>query len=255
MLSNGSTKTDAVDTLQDWPTDGDFRHRFLSLYQGFLTTIPIECRDLVRSDGVLNLSAHYPTQALMPDLGPKLYSAMGSEDDSYGTTKLHLDVTDAINILTWSPTLHIPSAIWHIFPAEYAGTLRNFLVDETKPEDGIHPVYKQTLYLTDDMLARLKKKHGISPWTIYQRVGDAILIPAGCAHQVRNSASAIKVACDFVSPQNIDRTLELTSEFRLHRLSSQAGEDILQAYTMLWYAWLSVTSYKDQDAGQSALFI
>lgn len=27
---------------------------------------------------------------------------------------------------------------------------------------------------------------GIEPWTFVQKVGDAVLIPVGCPHQVRN---------------------------------------------------------------------
>ena len=27
---------------------------------------------------------------------------------------------------------------------------------------------------------------GIEPWTFIQKVGDAVFIPAGCPHQVRN---------------------------------------------------------------------
>lgn len=27
---------------------------------------------------------------------------------------------------------------------------------------------------------------GIEPWTFVQKLGDAVLIPAGCPHQVRN---------------------------------------------------------------------
>lgn len=27
---------------------------------------------------------------------------------------------------------------------------------------------------------------GVEPWTFEQKLGDAVLIPAGCPHQVRN---------------------------------------------------------------------
>lgn len=27
---------------------------------------------------------------------------------------------------------------------------------------------------------------GIEPWTFVQKLGEAVFIPAGCAHQVRN---------------------------------------------------------------------
>lgn len=47
-----------------------------------------------------------------------------------------------------------------------------------------------------------------------QRQGEAVFIPAGCPHQVYNLRSSIKVAEDFVSPENIGRCLTLTEQFR-----------------------------------------
>ncbi|MCI12593.1 lysine-specific demethylase 3B, partial [Trifolium medium] len=33
---------------------------------------------------------------------------------------------------------------------------------------------------------KLKRECGIEPWTFTQKLGDAVFIPAGCPHQVRN---------------------------------------------------------------------
>lgn len=41
-----------------------------------------------------------------------------------------------------------------------------------------------------------------------------MLIPAGCPHQVRNIKSCVKVAMDFVSPENIDVCIRLAEELR-----------------------------------------
>ena len=51
-------------------------------------------------------------------------------------------------------------------------------------------------------------------YAIVQCAGDTIFIPAGAAHQVRNLHNCIKVAEDFVSPENISHCLHLTQEFR-----------------------------------------
>lgn len=40
---------------------------------------------------------------------------------------------------------------------------------------------------------------------VHQRPGQAVFIPAGCAHQVCNFADCIKVATDFVSVENVAR--------------------------------------------------
>jgi hypothetical protein len=49
----------------------------------------------------------------------------------------------------------------------------------------------------------------------------------------------MKIAIDFVSPENVDRCEALTKEFREQNQSMQWKEDVLQLRTMMWFAWLS----------------
>jgi hypothetical protein len=49
----------------------------------------------------------------------------------------------------------------------------------------------------------------------------------------------MKIAIDFVSPENIDRCELLTKEFREQNQSMQWKEDVLQLRTMMWFSWLS----------------
>jgi len=56
---------------------------------------------------------------------------------------------------------------------------------------------------------------------------------------------AIKIACDHVSVQHLDQIEQLVAEFREQRLASGHGEDVLQFYTMLWYAWLSLRQLRE----------
>jgi len=77
---------------------------------------------------------------------------------------------------------------------------------------------------------------------VIQRQGEAVFIPAGCAHQVCNLSDCIKVAADFVSPENIERCARLTEEFRAQNLERMWKEDVLQLQTMMWYAWVSCSS-------------
>lgn len=55
--------------------------------------------------------------------------------------------------------------------------------------------------------------------------------------QVINMTNAIKIACDFISVENLDATLQVSKELRRHRLS-EGGEDVLQLLLTLWYAWI-----------------
>ena len=52
-------------------------------------------------------------------------------------------------------------------------------------------------------------------------------------------SDCMKVASDFVSPENIDRCEKLTKEFREQNQSKVWKEDVLQLRTMMWFAWQS----------------
>lgn len=51
----------------------------------------------------------------------------------------------------------------------------------------------------------------------------------------------MKVACDFISHENMARTDYIASELQLQRLVSR-GDDVLQLHTALWYAWCAVST-------------
>ena len=78
-----------------------------------------------------------------------------------------------------------PSARWDIIHRENADLVTEYLIEKYGPfHAGSHPIHSQKYYLTDTALEALKSR-GVRVYTIYQHVGDAILIPAGCIHQVR----------------------------------------------------------------------
>lgn len=45
------------------------------------------------------------------------------------------------------------------------------------------------------------QEYGVRGWPIVQCEGEAVFIPAGAPHQVRNLQSCIKIAEDYVSPE------------------------------------------------------
>ena len=202
----------------------------------------------------MNLAARFPEDLVIPDLGPKMYNAHASSDalDGQGTTKLHLDITDAVNIMTFATDNEVMTerggaAVWDIFPADVTDTLRMFLrtASSEKVDD---PVLRQTFYISTPQLQQLREEYGVVPWRIYQNPGDAVFIPAGCAHQVCNLTSCIKVACDFVSPHCIRRCKDLIDGNR--GLAGRKGgkkEDVLQLKTMMMCAWEEMSRVKTND--------
>ncbi|KAG8382465.1 hypothetical protein BUALT_Bualt05G0080100 [Buddleja alternifolia] len=136
-------------------------------------------------------------------------------------------------------------ALWDIFPRQDVPKLEEYLRRHHKEfrhthgcpvELVAHPIHDQSLYLTSYHKAKLKEEFGIEPWTFVQNLGEAVFIPAGCPHQVRNLKSCIKVALDFVSPENIGECIRLTEEFRILPQNHRAKEDKLEVKKMALHA-------------------
>ena len=122
-------------------------------------------------------------------VGPKMYNAQATlqDDDHHGSTRLHLDLTDAVNIMIWAANLPDGKPgypIWHIFAAADLPLLCLFFIEEGVFMRMGNSVYSQTICITPALLQRLSDKYGIRPYVINQYVGQAVYIPAGCAHQV-----------------------------------------------------------------------
>ena len=193
-------------------------------------------------------------------------------DTSAASTRLHMDVADAINIMLYaSPRSdgQTGCAVWDLFRAEDAGKLRKFLHskyggDLTKKFTD--PIHSQLFYLNGELRKELCHRYGVVSWRVYQypvrshlkhvtmlmkAQGQAVFIPAGCAHQVCNLADCIKIALDFVSPRkwlrdrdvvlgvdlaqdNVSRCQQLVHDFRRENYVRAWKEDVLQLYNVMW---------------------
>ncbi|KIK65763.1 hypothetical protein GYMLUDRAFT_39289 [Collybiopsis luxurians FD-317 M1] len=238
--------------LKDWPPSADFKTTFPELYEDFSQAVPIP--NYVRRDGTLNIASHFPLNAIAPDLGPKMYNAMASNQarGSKGSTRLHMDMADAVNVMTYAadcPDGSPGCAAWDLFRAEDSVKLRAYLKEKFPNSHPTDPIHGQQVFLDEDMRKELADKWGVSSFRVYQRPGEAIFIPAGCAHQVCNLADCIKVAIDFVSPENVTRCEQLTKEFREQNQSKVWKEDILQLKSMMWFAWLSCSQQREERKG------
>ncbi|KAK9240896.1 hypothetical protein V1525DRAFT_142622 [Lipomyces kononenkoae] len=270
-------------TLKDWPANGDFKDVCPELFEDFENALPFPI--YTRREGFLNLASMFPKEFNPPDLGPKLYNSYPSSHgpSGHGSTTLHLDVTDAVNIMAFAypngssdELTNIPGvdsshpqqaigAVWDIFRAEDSDKIRQFIL-EREQEDPItynnpfltakrekakgskvvpkfstdDPIHRQVFYLPDGELVLLRKRFGVVPFRIWQKPGDAVFVPAGCAHQVCNISSCVRATIDFVSPENVPRCFNLLQETRnLARVKKK--EDVLQLKQILYFAWLKAT--------------
>ena len=170
----------------------------------------VPCPDIASLIGALNLAAHLPENGIMPDVGkcphsqshspeyqncstllagPKMYNAQATlqDDRHHGSTCLHMDLTDAVNIMLWAAGSADGGpgyAVWDIFPPEAAPILREFSRQQAGFEGKGDPIHSQTICLTPASLKLLREKYGVRSHRIYQYAGEAVYIPAGCAHQV-----------------------------------------------------------------------
>lgn len=99
---HGSDGQPMVLKLKDWPPGEDFRDMMPTRFDDLMENLPLP--EYTKRDGRLNLAARLPDFFVRPDLGPKMYNAYGltsSEDRKVGTTNLHLDVSDAVNVMVY----------------------------------------------------------------------------------------------------------------------------------------------------------
>ena len=120
-----------------------------------------------------------------------MYNSNGcrAEDDHSGSTKLHMDLTDAVNVMLWAGLCYDGSpgyALWHLYPPLMVIILRQFFREEGLNQGAGDFIHSQRIYVTSAMHERIYKKYDMKPYVIHQRPGEAVFIPAGWAHQVRD---------------------------------------------------------------------
>lgn len=61
------------------------------------------------------------------------------------------------------------------------------------PVVGLAPIASQAFMLSQRHTQQLQQERGVEMWHFEQHKGEAVFIPGGCPHQVRNLASCCKV--------------------------------------------------------------
>lgn len=142
-----------------------------------------------------------------------MYNSMASSQEagSKGSTRLHMDMADALNVMLYAaqcPDGTPGYAAWDLFRAEDSDKLRAFLKKRFGPgargnsgangqqaadkaaaamqeQMAAHdPIHSQLFYLDVVLRKALFDEFGVRSYRIYQRPGEGVFIPAGCAHQV-----------------------------------------------------------------------
>nr|AAT81741.1 jmjC domain containing protein [Oryza sativa Japonica Group] len=283
--------------LKDWPPSSMFDQRLPRHGAEFITALPFPEYTDPRY-GPLNLAVRLPAGVLKPDLGPKTYIAYGCYEElgrGDSVTKLHCDMSDAVNILMHTAEVSYDTEqldkiakikmkmreqdLHELFGVSESGakgkaddeaskiscnmenkhtsnqSTKGLDINALPPDDSgsdigdkpsfcqsevSHPIHDQTFYLTVEHKRKLKEEHGVEPWTFEQKLGDAVFIPAGCPHQ-----SCIKVALDFVSPENVGECVKLTGEFRRLPSDHRAKEDKLEIKKIALNALKEVVNFLD----------
>ncbi|KAB1271605.1 putative JmjC domain-containing histone demethylation protein 2C [Camelus dromedarius] len=259
--------------LKDCPSGEDFKTMMPTRYEELLKSLPLP--EYCNPEGKFNLASHLPGFFVRPDLGPRLCSAYGvaaTKDHDIGTTNLHVEVSDVVNILVYvgiakgngilskagilkkfeeedlddilrkrlKDSSEIPGALWHIYAGKDMDKIREFLHKISK-EQGLEvlpehdPIRDQSWYVNRKLRQRLLEEYGVRTCTLIQFLGDAIVLPAGALHQVQNFHSCIQVTEDFVSPEHLVQSFHLTQELRL--LKEEINyDDKLQVKNILYHA-------------------
>lgn len=260
--------------LKDWPPGEDFAEILPTRFKDLMKSLPLG--DYTKRNGRFNLTSHLPECFVKPDLGPKMYNAYGSAlHPTKGTTNIHLDISDAVNVMVYvsipkdtgdrdkyikeayqaideagcdiltrrrvREKNELAGALWHIYAPRDADKIRDLLNKVAiergeKLEPNHDAIHDQSWYLDSQLRERLYKEYSVEGYPIAQCLGDAVFIPAGAPHQVRNLHNCIKVAEDFVSPENVSKCLRLTHEFRALSATHSNHEDKLQIKNILYHA-------------------
>lgn len=152
--------------LKDWPPSEDFAEILPDKYNDLMKNLPL--KEYTLRNGKFNLVSYLPKCFVRPDLGPKMYTAnsciSNSKNQQLGTTNLHLDVSDAVNVMVYVgitkncqkydkkwyenkaleimdeagcdeitmrrcyANKEIPGALWHIYRASDADFIRDLLI-------------------------------------------------------------------------------------------------------------------------------
>ncbi|XP_072279220.1 probable JmjC domain-containing histone demethylation protein 2C isoform X2 [Pyxicephalus adspersus] len=269
-LKNGET---ILLKMKDQPSGDDFKNMMPIRHEDFFRMLPVP--EYLNPEGKFNLASHMPSFFVRPDLGPRMCSAYGviaTKDIDTGTTNLHIEVSDMVNILVYVGAVkgnalatksavlkkfeeeeldenikkrlkdanELPGSLWHVYETKDADKIREFLHKAAKEQcleilPDHDPIRDQNWYLNKKLRLSLLEDYGVKSHTLVQFLGDAVILPAGAIYQVQNFHSCVQVTQDFVSPEHLVHSFHLTQELRISK-EEMNFDDKLQVKNILYHS-------------------
>nr|XP_043621990.1 lysine-specific demethylase JMJ25-like [Erigeron canadensis] len=244
--------------LEDWlpscVSEEEWPHHFVE----FVKCLPF--KDYTHPhDGYLNVLNKLPDLSLKPNMGPRM-------DITYrgSVIKIRCDKSDTVNVLTHTSSTKRnktkeheglvceegmqrnkdgqflddqveEGALWDIYRRQDTAILEEYIRKHSE-KPIVHPIHDRNFYLDIEHKRKLKEEFGIEPWSIKQKLGDAIFIPAGCAYQVKNLKSNTKVEFNFLSPESLEECILLQQKFRMLPTDHRAKQEVLNIGKTIIYA-------------------
>ncbi|GJJ71918.1 hypothetical protein EMPS_04275 [Entomortierella parvispora] len=247
--------------LMEWPSE-PFEKRCKALHDDLMHALPLP--DYTSPMGRFNLSRYFPQGHKSLGLGFKMYpcQGLGRKEASFGTFPLNCELADKIYICTYTQAIELGDAVspsqlrelddstavvWDIFRPEDRPELAHFIATVLKPYDNADdqdPFSCEQFFFNMRSLRQLDTRHNVRPYRVYQRAGEAVMIPAGSVRQARYVVDTILTGLDFVSPETMPSTLEWYTESRKYSLlpGKIPQPDPIQAFSILLYTTLAFMS-------------
>ncbi|KAJ7692460.1 hypothetical protein B0H17DRAFT_1283731 [Mycena rosella] len=234
--------------LQNFPppsvklTLSDFRSALPELYADLAQALPLP--NYVCAEGVQNIASHFLFNSDEPDLGPTMDVAYANRTvaHSKGSVRLHMDRADTLNIIVFAapdPDGREGRAAWDLFRAQDSDKVQQFLLTKLRTHRPPNPMHTNQAYLDDAARHDLWQQYGVKSYRVYQKAGDVVFIPAGCAYQVCNLSDCISVTTGFVPAEGIKRCEELAREVTLFNRTNNWKNPVLPLRDIMWAAWLA----------------
>ncbi|KRX85202.1 Lysine-specific demethylase 3A [Trichinella sp. T6] len=257
--------------LQNWPRKGRFAQLLPSTHADFYSATPMS-NYVDHKNAAFNLVLALPDHLVKPDLDLRLcigYEMFPCMD--IATTKLHSDINDSLNILTWTSipknmskqrmhdsilhhlaqegldeqTMNMArerikdvGALWTVYKPSDSEKIRRYINSFSKhPLVYYDPIHDGTCYLNATARADLVKR-GVQPIMFLQMRNEAVFIPAGAAHQVLNLQCCVTATLEFISPEGINRSLKMLSELQTLTFEHINRGDQLQIRNIIYYSSL-----------------